>query len=58
MGKNVEPEDTGRAAELGGLLLDCGFLDKTCYVLRERTVPAKSALAYDECEPELTTLPQ
>ena len=26
------------------------------YVLRERTVPAKSAPAYDECEPELTTL--
>ena len=26
------------------------------YVVRERTVPAKSAPAYDECEPELTAV--
>jgi len=30
MGKIVEPEDTGGAAEMGGLLLVCGILEKTC----------------------------
>ena len=30
VGKIVEPEDTGGAAEMGGLLLVCGILEKTC----------------------------
>ena len=30
VGNFVEPEDTGGAAEMGGLLLVCGILEKTC----------------------------